>query len=216
MRAHIGFSKFHVQALGEELESSLTGGVCTHTKCRHVHAHRRHVDDVAAISFEHVGKHRQSEPHGRKVIDGHNAFDIVGGHLIGALAFGNAGIVDEHIDATIERSNQLSSECLDCIEISEISDNHRRFRRCGLAVFKHIGQTVGAPSNDRDSGSALRGFDRKRFANAGRCSSDDDVLAGEVAHLLVPVTLFKGIADAVAPADFAWAGEGSALGVVGD
>ena len=104
---HIGLSEFDVQALGEEFESSFARRVCAHTKCRHMHAHRRYVDNVAAIAFEHVGKHGQGKPHRREVVDSHDVFNVLSGHLIGAFALGNASIVDEDIDATVERRNEL-------------------------------------------------------------------------------------------------------------
>ena len=163
-----------------------------------------------------MGKHGQGEPHGREVVDGHNAFNVFSSHLIGALALGNASVIDEDIDATIESSNEVGSKRIDSVEVREVGNNHCRTWRCCLAALKHIGQTVGTTSNDRDSGAPIGSLDRKRFANSRRCSGDDDVLAGEIAHLLVPVTLFEGIADAVTPADLAGAGESSALGVVGD
>ena len=67
-----------------------------------MYAHRRHVDNVAAIAFEHVGKHGQCEANWREVVDGHNAFNVLRCHLIGALALGDASVIDQDIDATVE------------------------------------------------------------------------------------------------------------------
>ena len=80
---------------------------------RHHASGRGQGDDVATVAFDHVRQEGLGGPEQGHGIDGHDAFDDAGIFVDQALLAGNAGIVDQDVDAAFRhgRLEHFGSIC---------------------------------------------------------------------------------------------------------
>ena len=88
------------RTLGEADDARLRGGVVALVGIARYAHHGAHVDDTAAVLLPHDGLHRLGEVEHRLEVDVDNGVPLLLGHTLEGGVFGDASVVDQHVDAT--------------------------------------------------------------------------------------------------------------------
>ena len=135
-------------------ERGLGGRVGSLTRGAQPGRHRRHVENLAAAPSEHPGEERGGQADGRHEVDRQHLVDLGVGCLLDPAALGDAGVVDQQVDAA-ELVVGPPGEVADRIEVGEVDRPGPAVGCVRPASLRHLGQAVGPAGADTHGGPRL-------------------------------------------------------------